>query len=183
MTLWRVQRPPRLTDPGPCPRRVALRSASWRPLGPHTAVTSASIIAASLQPGAHGQSQRPVRYLAGVDPGGPPRRSPIHLILDNLSANETPSIRACAARNKVELCFTLTSASWANRIKAQFRPLRKLVMGASNQSQPHRADLPLQAYLRRRATTPAPSYTNAEKRPGSEANANKPGPTPRGINR
>ena len=41
-----TRRPPRLTDPAPWPWRVALRSASWRPLGPHTAVTSASIIAA-----------------------------------------------------------------------------------------------------------------------------------------
>jgi len=41
-----TRRPPKLTDPTPWAWRVALRSASWRPFGPHTAVTSASIIAA-----------------------------------------------------------------------------------------------------------------------------------------
>jgi DDE superfamily endonuclease len=40
----------------------------------------------------------------------------IYLILDNLSANKTPTIRAWATRHKVELCFTPTNASWANPI-------------------------------------------------------------------
>lgn len=44
-----------------------------------------------------------------------PDGAPIHVILDNLSANKTPMIRAWAARNKVELCLTPTSASWATR--------------------------------------------------------------------
>jgi transposase len=42
--------------------------------------------------------------------------APIYVILDNLSANKTPAIRGWAARNKVELCFTPTNASWANPI-------------------------------------------------------------------
>jgi transposase len=45
---------------------------------------------------------------------------PIYVILDNLSAHEGTAIRAWAARNKVELCFTPTYASWANPIEAQF---------------------------------------------------------------
>ena len=45
-----------------------------------------------------------------------PAGAPIYVILDNLSANKTPAIRAWAARNKVELCFTPTNASWANPI-------------------------------------------------------------------
>jgi hypothetical protein len=39
--------------------------------------------------------------------------APIYVILDNPSTNKTPAIRAWAARNKVELCFTPTNASWA----------------------------------------------------------------------
>ena len=49
-----------------------------------------------------------------------------------LSANKTPPIRAWAARNKVRLCFTSTSASWANPIEAQFGPLRTFTMGGSD---------------------------------------------------
>jgi hypothetical protein len=45
-----------------------------------------------------------------------PDGAPIYVIMDNLSANKTPAIRAWAARNKVELCFTPTNASWANPI-------------------------------------------------------------------
>jgi hypothetical protein len=49
--------------------------------------------------------------------------APIYVILDNLSANKTPAIRAWAARGKVELCFTPTNASWANPVEVQFGPL------------------------------------------------------------
>jgi hypothetical protein len=40
----------------------------------------------------------------------------MYVIMDNLSANETPAIRTWAAKNNVELCFTPASASWANPI-------------------------------------------------------------------
>ncbi|MFD8564585.1 hypothetical protein ACFV1N_45595 [Streptosporangium canum] len=43
-----------------------------------------------------------------------PDGAPIDLICDNLSANKTPAIRAWAAADKVEICLTPTSASWAN---------------------------------------------------------------------
>ncbi len=43
--------------------------------------------------------------------------------MDNLSANKTPAIRSWAKRANVELCFTPTSASWANPIEAQFGPM------------------------------------------------------------
>ena len=43
-----------------------------------------------------------------------PDGGPIYVILDNLPANKTPAIRVWAARHKVRLCFTPTSASWAN---------------------------------------------------------------------
>jgi transposase len=77
-----------------------------------------------------------------------PDGKPIYVIADNLSTNKTPKIRAWAARNNVELCFTPTSASWANPIEAQFGPLRNFVMGNSNH--PNHAVLArrLQDYLR-----------------------------------
>src|SRR4030095_3440717 len=48
----------------------------------------------------------------------------IYVILDNLSAHKGPKIRAWAARNRVELCFTPTYSSWANPIEAHFGRLR-----------------------------------------------------------
>jgi hypothetical protein len=53
---------------------------------------------------------------------------PIHVILDNLSANKTPKIRTWAEANNVELCLTPTNASWANPIEAQFGPLRTFTL-------------------------------------------------------
>ena len=61
-----------------------------------------------------------------------PDGAPIYVIMDNLSANKTPAIRAWAKKNKAELCFTPTSASWANPIEAQFGPLRTFTMGSSD---------------------------------------------------
>jgi hypothetical protein len=61
-----------------------------------------------------------------------PDGAPIYVILDNLSAHKGTKIRAWAARNKVELCFTPTYGSWANPIEAQFGPLRTFVIAGSN---------------------------------------------------
>jgi transposase len=74
-----------------------------------------------------------------------PDGAPIYVILDNLSANKTPAIRAWAAKRKVRLCFTPTNASWANPIEAQFGPLRTFVIGSS--------DYPGHAVLARRLQT------------------------------
>jgi hypothetical protein len=41
-------------------------------------------------------------------------------------------VATATARNKVELCLTPTSASWANPIEAQFGPLRMFTMANSN---------------------------------------------------
>jgi hypothetical protein len=60
-----------------------------------------------------------------------PDGASVYVIMDNLSANKTPAIRAWARKNKVELCLTPTNASWANPIEAQFGPLRNFVMGGS----------------------------------------------------
>src|SRR5690625_5121171 len=47
-----------------------------------------------------------------------PDGAPVYVVMDNLSAHKGSRIRAWAARNKVELCFTPTYASWANPIEA-----------------------------------------------------------------
>ena len=65
--------------------------------------------------------------------------APIYVIMDNLSANKTPAIRAWAAKHKVRLCFTPVNASWANPVEAQFGPLRTFVIGSSDHPQSHRA--------------------------------------------
>jgi transposase len=81
-----------------------------------------------------------------------PDGAPIYVIMDNLSANKTPAVRAWAAAHNVELCFTPTYASWANPIEAQFGPLRTFTMGASNHPNHTVLARRLQAYLRWRNT-------------------------------
>jgi len=76
------------------------------------------------------------------------RRGPDLRDHGHLSANKTPAIRTWAARNKVELCFTPTYASWANPIEAQFGPLRTFTMGATNHPNHPALARRLQAYLR-----------------------------------
>jgi transposase len=94
-----------------------------------------------------------------------PDGAPIYVILDNLSANKTPAIRTWAARNKVELCFTPTNASWANPIEAQFGPLRTFVLGASNHPNHTVLARKLQAYLRwRNANARHPDVLAAQRR-------------------
>jgi transposase InsO family protein len=54
-----------------------------------------------------------------------PDGAPIYVILDNLSAHNGADIRRWAKKNKVNLCFTPTYASWANPIEARFGPLKQ----------------------------------------------------------
>lgn len=94
-----------------------------------------------------------------------PDGAPIYVILDNLSANKTPQIRAWATKNKVELCFTPTYASWANPIEAQFGPLRTFVTGNSNHPNHVVLARALQAYLRwRNANARHPDVLAAQRR-------------------
>src|SRR5512132_4514994 len=94
-----------------------------------------------------------------------PDGAPIYVIMDNLSANTTPAIRAWAARNKVELCLTPTYASWANPIEAQFGPLRSFVMGASNHPNHTVLARQLQQYLIwRNANARHPDVLAAQRR-------------------
>ena len=93
------------------------------------------------------------------------RTAHLSVIMDNLSANKTPAVRAWASRNNVELCFTPTYASWANPIEAQFGPLRTFTMSASDY--PHHVVLAhrLQDYLRwRNANARHPDVLAAQRR-------------------
>jgi transposase len=76
----------------------------------------------------------------------------LFVIMDNLAANKTPAIRRWAGRANVELCFTPTSASWANPIEAHFGPLRTFVIGTSDHPNHTVLTRKLQDYLRWRNT-------------------------------
>jgi transposase len=94
-----------------------------------------------------------------------PDGAPVYVILDNLSCNTTPAIRAWAGRHKVELCLTPTNASWADPIEAQFGPLRMFTM--ANSDYPNHVVLArdLHAYLRwRNANNRHPDVLAAQRR-------------------
>jgi transposase len=94
-----------------------------------------------------------------------PDGAPIYVILDNLSANTTPAIRAWAASHKVELCLTPTYSSWANPIEAQFGPLRTFAMTNSNHPNHTVLTRDLQAHLRwRNAHARHPDVLAAQRR-------------------
>jgi transposase len=94
-----------------------------------------------------------------------PDGAPIYVILDNLSANKTPPIRVWAKKNKVQLCFTPTNASWANPIEAQFGPLRSFVLGGSGHPRHTVLARKLQDYLRwRNANARHPDVLAAQRR-------------------
>jgi len=89
----------------------------------------------------------------------------LFVILDNLSANKTPAIRAWAQRANVELCFTPTNASWANPIEPQFGPLRTFVMGGSDYRNHTALGRRLHGYLRwRNANARHPDVLAAQRR-------------------
>ncbi|MEV5156571.1 IS630 family transposase [Streptomyces werraensis] len=77
-----------------------------------------------------------------------PDGAPIYVILDNLSAHKGADIRRWAKRHKVELCFTLTYASWANPIEAHFGPLRQFTIANSHHPNHTVQTRALHAYLR-----------------------------------
>lgn len=67
--------------------------------------------------------------------------------MDNLSAHKGTKIRAWAKKNKVELCFTPTNASWANPIEAHFGPLRQFTLANSHHPNHTVQTRALHAYL------------------------------------
>jgi transposase len=103
-----------------------------------------------------------------------PDGAPIYIILDNLSAHTGQTIRRWARRNKVELCFTPTNASWANPIEAHFGPLRQFTL-ANSQHPNHTAQTrALHAYLRwRNANARHPDVLAAQRRERARVRSEK----------
>ena len=103
-----------------------------------------------------------------------PDGAPIYVIMDNLSANKTPPVRAWAKKHKVHLCFTPTSASWANPIEAQFGPLRTFVMGGSDHPNHTVLARRLQDYLTwRNANARHPDVLAAQRRERARARSER----------
>ncbi|WP_017588693.1 IS630 family transposase [Nocardiopsis ganjiahuensis] len=75
-----------------------------------------------------GQSLAALKSIRAPRPDG----APIYVVLDNLSAHKGSKISQWARRNKVNLCFTPTNASWANPIEAHFGPLRQFTLANSH---------------------------------------------------
>jgi hypothetical protein len=93
----------------------------------------------------------------------------LFVIMDNLSANKTPAIRRWARRENVELCFTPTSAPWANprRNSGRYAPLSWAALTTpATQSWPQAPGLPALAQRQR-----PPS-----RRPGRPAPRTRPHP-------
>ncbi|MGW6979177.1 IS630 family transposase [Streptomyces sp. NPDC054932] len=77
-----------------------------------------------------------------------PDGAPIYVIPDNLSSHKGEQIRRWARKNRVELCFTPTYASWANPIEAHFGPLRQFTVANSHHRNHTVQPRALHAYLR-----------------------------------
>ncbi|WP_323185084.1 IS630 family transposase [Streptomyces sp. NBC_00140] len=94
-----------------------------------------------------------------------PDGAPIYVILDNLSAHKGADVRRWAKKNKVELCFTPTYASWANPIEAHFGPLRQFTIANSHHPNHIVQTRALHAYLRwRDANARHPGVLAAERK-------------------
>ena len=108
-----------------------------------------------------GHTLAALKSIRNARPGG----YRLFVIMDNLSANKTPAIRRWARRENAELCFTPTSASWANPIEAQSGPLRTFVMGGSDHPNHTVLARRLQDYLRwRNAHARHPGVLAAQRR-------------------
>ncbi|MFJ8547383.1 IS630 family transposase [Streptomyces sp. NPDC093586] len=94
-----------------------------------------------------------------------PDGAPIYVFLDNLSAHKNARILRWAVKNKVELCFTPTNASWANPIEALFGPLRQFTIANSSHPNHTVQTRALHRYLRwRNANARQPDVLAAQRR-------------------
>ncbi|MEU9890495.1 IS630 family transposase [Sphaerisporangium sp. NPDC051011] len=108
-----------------------------------------------------GHTWAALRSIRAARPDG----GPIYVILDNLSAHRNWRIRTWAKKNKVELCFTPTYASWANPIEAHFGPLRQFTIANSDHPNHTVQTRTLHAYLRwRNANARHPDILAAQRR-------------------
>ncbi|ALC20022.1 transposase [Streptomyces pristinaespiralis] len=103
-----------------------------------------------------------------------PDGAPIYVILDNLSAHKGEKIRCWARKNRVELCFTPTYASWANPIEAHFGPLRQFTIANSHHGNHTVQTRALHAYLRwRNKNARHPDVLAAQRRERARVRSEK----------
>ncbi|WP_395372829.1 helix-turn-helix domain-containing protein [Streptomyces tubercidicus] len=103
-----------------------------------------------------------------------PDGAPIYVILDNLSAHKNWRIRRWAKKNKVELCFTPTNASWANPIEAHFGPLRQFTLANSHHPNHTVQTRELRAHLRwRNQNARHPDILAAQRRERARVRSEK----------
>jgi hypothetical protein len=108
-----------------------------------------------------------VNSLAALKPirAARPDGAPVYVIMDNLSAHKGTKIRAWAKKNKVELCFTPTNASWANPVEAHFGPLWQFTLANSHHPNHTVQTRELHAYLRwRNANARHPDVLAAQRK-------------------
>lgn len=91
-----------------------------------------------------------------------------------MSAHKNWRIRTWARKNKVEVCFTPTCASWANPIEANFGPLRQFTIANSDHPNHAVQTRTLHAYLRRRnAGARHPDLLAAQRREQARVRSEK----------
>ena len=124
------------------------------------------------------QGRRPHPGRAEIDPGGAARRRPDLRHHGQPVREQDPDDPRLGGTHKVELCFTPTSASWANPIEAQFGPLRSSPWPApTTRTTP---SWPAACRTTCAGATPTPatptsSPPNAANAPASAANASNAG--------
>jgi hypothetical protein len=119
---------PHLRLPEPCASEDPRRAWRWWPAASQV---SGYLFPQSLPVQANKGAANTLAALKSIR-AARPDGAPIYVILDNLSAHKGAGIRRWAKKNKVELCFTPTYASWANPIEAHFGPLRQFTVANSN---------------------------------------------------
>ena len=116
------------------------------------------------------QSLAALKSIRAARPDG----APIYMIMDNLSAHKGTAIRTWARKHRVELCFTPTSASWADPIEAHFGPLRQFTLANSNHPNHTVQTQALHAYLRwRNANARHPDVLAAQRRERARVRSEK----------
>ncbi|WP_267132812.1 IS630 family transposase [Streptomyces cyaneochromogenes] len=144
--------------PAPAGRSRANPAGSRRPTAAPTASPTSTAatppattpVGSQPAPQRHRQQPRCTELIRAARPDG----APIYIILDNLSAHTGADIRRWAKKNKVELCFTPTYASWANPIEAHFGPLRQFTLANTHHHSHPAQTQALHAYLRWRNANP-----------------------------
>ncbi|MFF4213665.1 helix-turn-helix domain-containing protein [Streptomyces sp. NPDC001796] len=108
---------------------------------------------------------RPTAGSCWADQGRPERHPATYRRRRPSSNRESSAPREYGEKNRVELCFTPTYASWANPIEAHFGPLRQFTIANSNHRNRTAQTRALHAYLRwRNANARHPDVLAAQRR-------------------